>query len=134
VLVLATVGVLLAGGGVAFVVYDQATAIDRSTPDVVVVQFLQAALVEKDPNRVSLFVCDQWAPQAAIAAAGAPSNPKIVSSWGDLRSSTTGDNATVQAKLTFSLATNGGFQQDVQSWTFELRNQSGWRVCSLSKS
>ncbi len=71
------------GAGTLFYLYDRATAIDRSTPELVAGQFLRAALVERDSSRVSLFVCSQWTAAEATNDVSAPTNPKISVSWGD---------------------------------------------------
>jgi hypothetical protein len=125
--------IVIVGGGTAFFVYDRATAIDRSTPEVVVVQFLRATLVERDVRRIGLFVCNEWPAEQALAAAKPPTNPDISVSWGDLASTTRNGSSTVHAVVTFSAAVGGVFQQDPQSWTFTLKDQSGWRVCGLTK-
>jgi hypothetical protein len=125
--------VLLIGGGAAFVVYDKATEIDRSTPEVVADQFLDAGLVLRDVRRMSLFVCPSWSAGAAMATVAAPTDPKVIVSWGDVTSSTRGGTSVVSVSVQFSIAVSGGYQQSVQNWRLDLADDDGWRVCGLTK-
>ena len=67
----------VAAGGTLLYVYDQATAIDRSTPQVVVEQFLDATLILNNSDRVSLFVCKQWSAEAALLAVAPPTDKRV---------------------------------------------------------
>jgi hypothetical protein len=135
-LVLAVVlaAVLIVGGGAAFVIYDKATAIDRSSPEVVVQQFLRAGLTDRDPARVSLFVCRQWSADEAMKKIAPPADERIFISWGDYVSTRTGDKATVDVKVQFDLGVGSVSASSVRSWRLRLENQAGWRVCDLTKS
>jgi len=129
---LVTLGAVAAG--TLFYFYDQATAIDRSTPEVVVSQFLRAALVEKDPRRLSLFTCQQWSTEGAMAAAAPPADERIAASWGgDLAAEMSGGSATVDVRVQFADEDGALAVVSKRVWTFELENQDGWRVCSLTK-
>jgi hypothetical protein len=127
------VGVLVVGGGAAFVIYDRATAIDRSTPEVVAGQFLRATLVDRDPARVSLFVCRQWSAQDAIREADPPADPKVFTMWGDYASRVSGNIADVDVNVQFSFAVGGNAGRDIQLWVLHLEKQDGWRVCDITK-
>ena len=59
---------LLLGGTIGVVAYDKATAIDRSTPTVVIRQFMEAAALDHDSTRVGLFVCQGWSAADAMSA------------------------------------------------------------------
>jgi len=124
----------VAAGGTLFYVYDKATAIDRSTPQVVVEQFLDAALMLRDSDRIALFTCRQWSALEAAQKVGAPANPKIAPSWGDFSTRVEGVRASVDVRVYFSISVDGDFQQDIQSWTLRLEDQDGWRVCDLIKN
>jgi hypothetical protein len=124
---------LVVSGGTAVFLYDRATAIDRSTPETVVSQFLDSSLVLKDPAKTSLFVCRNWAADDAIAQAKPPTDPKVVVTWGDFDVQRTGSKSTVRATVQFRLPVGQGFARDVQRWRLELEDQDGWRVCSLVK-
>jgi hypothetical protein len=122
------------GAGTAFYFYDKATAVDRSTPQVTTVQFLNATLVQKDLARTSLFICSSWTAEEAMAEAAAPTDPRIVTSFGDFVASINGSDATVAARVVFRAKVNGGpIQQEVQMWQLSLKNEDGWRVCGLTK-
>jgi hypothetical protein len=129
-------GFLLVIGGIAggalFYFYDKATAIDRSTPQVSTRQFLDAALVQKDPSRVGLFVCGAWSAEEAIEAMGVPAEGVVVT-WGDSVANVTGDTATVTVRVVYRVSVGGVIQQDPQMWTLDLVQEDGWRVCDLTK-
>ena len=118
--------------GTAFIYfYDRATAIDRSTPESVVIQFLDASLRQKDPTRVSLFLCDQWPVDTAMAAAAGPDDAGVIPSWGAINVAISGSDATVTARVRFTYSDS---RRQVQTWTFSLRDQKGWRVCGLARA
>ena len=123
-----------AAAGTLFYFYDKATAIDRSTPEVATQQFLNATLVEKDPAKAGLYVCDSWSGSLAIAVANPPAGD-VTTTWGDPLVTTSGASATVTVSVQFSISAGGGAAvRDIQSWTLDLEDQDGWRVCSLTKN
>jgi hypothetical protein len=122
----------VAAGGTLFYFYDKSTAIDRSTPEVASRQFLDAALVRKDPTRLRLFICQSWSANEAIATTGIP-GVGVVVTWGDTVATTTGDAATVTVRVVFRVPVAGGVDQDAQMWTLQLVDEDGWRVCGLTK-
>jgi hypothetical protein len=130
--------VLVLGGlaaGTAFYVYDRATAIDRSTPQVVGVQFLDAALKLKDPKRVGLFICSSWtADQAMTAAAFPPAAGDITANWNDFVTTIDGRDATIIADVQFVGLSGETRIRLSQVWTLHLEQEDGWRVCSLDRS
>jgi hypothetical protein len=128
---IATLGVV-AGGSLLYF-YDRATAIDRSTPQVVTEQFLDAALVLNDPERVSLFVCHEWSAKEAMQAVARPADQRIAVEWGSFLTRTAGDHATVVTRVEFSVDAGSVAGSSVRMWTLELRNDDGWRVCALTK-
>lgn len=134
VVAIAVAAALVVGGGAAFVIYDEATKIDRGTPEVVVQQFLHAGLVDRDAARVSLFVCRQWSADEAMKKIAPPADERIFISWGDYVSTRTGDKATVDVKVQFDLGVGSVSASSVRSWRLQLENQAGWRVCDLTKS
>ena len=121
------------GAGTLFYLYDKATAIDRSTPEVVVDQFLRATLVQRDPNRVALFICQQWSTQEANDDVRPPANPNVDVSWGNYETDRVGAAADVSVRVYLSVESNG-FQESIQSWTLHLEDQDGWRVCDVTKN
>jgi hypothetical protein len=123
----------VAGGALLFF-YDQITGIDRSTPQVVTDQFLEATLSQRDSSRVALFVCSDWSAEQAVQAADAPTDSRVSTFWGDVTVNTVGETAIVSVRVVYRLPTGGGnIQQDTEMWTLQLERQDGWRVCGLSK-
>ena len=134
ILGIVVLSLFVVGGVAGLIVYNEATKIDRSTPTVVVRQFLQAALVDKDAAVVGLFVCGKWSSGQAMAAADLNLDPAIVVAWGVTSEQIDGGKARVVARVTFSLTGSGVSQRSVESWAFDAVQEDGWRVCSLSRS
>jgi hypothetical protein len=124
---------VVVGGGTAFLIYDRATAIDRSNPEVVVSQFLRAALVERDANSLSLFVCRQWSVQDAMREAAPPPGDSVMSTWHDYVTRTNGDSANVSVTVEFFRGTGAVTGGSLATWHFTLEDQDGWRVCSIRR-
>ncbi|MBM0238426.1 hypothetical protein JNW88_17025 [Micromonospora sp. ATA32] len=136
--VVAGVLALLCVGGavVGFVLYDRATAPDRSAPDVVVVNYLQATLVARDDTKADLYSCDR--PLPAIEGF----RDQMVSRERELDvafsinienvavSKSGPSNATVFAVIRRSASIDGVQQSLTDSWRFDVVDQNGWRVCS----
>ena len=124
---------VLLGGTIGVVAYDKATAIDRSTPTVVIRQFMEAAALDHDSARVSLFVCQRWSASAAMTAVVLPSVPNLRVNWGVTSVVENGDTATAEVRVLLSVpAGGGGSYRDVQPWHFALVREDGWRVCGLN--
>ncbi|MEU7585921.1 hypothetical protein AB0A95_06435 [Micromonospora sp. NPDC049230] len=135
--VVAGVLALLCLGGLAtgLVLYHRASAPDRSAPDVVVVNYLQAALVSRDTNRAKLFTCDDGVPAVdAFAAQVAQRERELAVSFSInienvVVSKTTAVNASVTAVIRRSASVDGVHQSLADTWRFDLRDSEGWRVC-----
>ncbi|MFG2055370.1 hypothetical protein ACGFI9_15225 [Micromonospora sp. NPDC048930] len=137
--VVAGVLALVCGSGavVGFVLYDRATAPDRSAPDVAVDNYLRAFLVDRDDTKAKEFACDGQAGldglralRDDLSAREKKFDATISVSWGALKAQRTGDNAVVEVDLIISALVDGTSQSDRQSWRFETRRVDGWRVCS----
>jgi hypothetical protein len=113
--------------------YDRTTAIDRSTPQVVTEQFLDATLILDDPDRVSLFVCSEWSALDAMQAVARPADPRVAVDWGSFSTTIAGDIATVVVQVESSVDAGPISGNSIRTWTLELRNEDGWRVCHLTK-
>jgi hypothetical protein len=126
-IILAVVGVfVLVAGGVGFVLYNRATEINRSTPTVAVDQFLGAAFVDKDNDRVRLFACPQWTEDRTREIQGR-FDPEVKVTWGSIVvQSRQGHQAVAIARMRLVFQ---GFV-DFQDWRFEVVEDNGWRVCS----
>lgn len=119
------------GGVVAFLVVDKATSVDRSTPQVVTAQFLNTALKLRDGDRLPLFLCNSWSVTAALAATAPPTDRQVTVSWGDTSTQITGKSALTNVTVQFiSLRPRA---RHSETWTLELRDEDGWRVCGLSR-
>ncbi len=146
-LILATVGGIMAllclgGVGVFVSIYDNATKIDRSEPDVVTDSFLLAYLVNRDDKSAQLFTCKN--PQLAeigalrdqIVAREKQFNVKVSVSWGALtRQAVTAKQEDVTTQLTISGSANGelGSSRN-EDWRFRVIEEGGgWRLCSGAK-
>ncbi|MEU9513683.1 hypothetical protein [Micromonospora sp. NPDC048169] len=141
--VVAGVLALLCIGGavVGFVLYDRATAPDRSAPDVVVDNYLRAFLVDRNDTRTEEFDCtgrvDADALRALrddLAAREQRFNTKISVSWGPLAVQESSEVAVVEVDLIISASVEGTTQSERQRWRFETRRDDGWGVCSAQRA
>ncbi|MFU8873862.1 hypothetical protein [Micromonospora sp. SL4-19] len=137
--VVAGVLALLCGSGavVGFVLYDRATAPDRSAPDVVVDNYLRAFLVDRNDTEAEEFACEGRANLGELRSLrdDLVSREKrfgttISVSWGALDARQTDDIAVVEVDLIISAFVDGISQSDRQGWRFETRQGDGWRVCT----
>ncbi|WP_026268180.1 hypothetical protein [Micromonospora sp. CNB394] len=134
--------VLCTVGGVAgFVLYDRATAPDRSAPDVVVDNYLRAFLVDRNDTKAEEFDCDGRADAEALRALRDDLlareqrfNTTISVSWGPLAVQQSGDSAVIEVELIISASVEGISQSDRQRWRFETRREDGWGVCSAQRA
>ncbi|MFI7548757.1 hypothetical protein ACIBQ2_03330 [Micromonospora sediminimaris] len=127
----------LTGGVVGYFVYDRATTLDRSAPDVVVDNYLRAYLVDRNDVRASLFTCESstelnelYRLREDLAAREVRFSTTMSVVWGMLQVDRNGDRAEVRVDLTISAQVDGIRQSDRQSWTFTTRLGEDWRVCS----
>jgi hypothetical protein len=135
--VLGGLAVLCVGGlGTGYLLYQKVSEPDRSTPGVVVRQYLDATLNERDDNRARLFTCRGTTGLAPVQALRDDNESKEKQYNVGIRvnpegfvTRQSGSNATVDVKLRLSVSTNGTFQEQIQSWRFTLKRESGWRVC-----
>ena len=119
---------LITGAGTAFLLYNRATEVNRSTPTIAVHQFLSAVFVERDDNRAKLFTCPEWTKQRSDETR-ARFDPEVKVKWeGVTEQSRQGKQAVVTARLQLLWQ---GFA-DFQQWRFEVVEDNGWRVCSAA--
>ncbi|MFI6239103.1 hypothetical protein ACIBEF_04410 [Micromonospora sp. NPDC050795] len=139
--VVAGVLALLCLGGVATAVvwYNRASTPDRSTPDVAVINYLQATLVSRDPNRAGLFTCEGAVPSVDEFAADVAGRERELGVSFSINiedvavTETAGADATVVAVIRRSAAIDGIHQSLTDTWRFELNDRDGWRVCAGSR-
>ncbi|MCG5452792.1 hypothetical protein [Micromonospora hortensis] len=141
--VVAGVLALLCLGGVAtaLVWYNRASTPDRSTPDVVVDNYLRAFLVDRNDVRADLFTCESGSQLEALRALRTDLLEReqrfattITVSWGTLNVQTQGDVAAVEVTLIISARVDGMSQSDRQPWQFNTRLADGWQVCGGTRA
>ncbi|MGC4850257.1 hypothetical protein ACLQ3F_23755 [Micromonospora sp. DT15] len=141
--VVAGVLALLCLGGIATAVvwYNRASTPDRSTPDVVVDNYLRAFLVDRNDVRADLFTCESESQLEALRALRTDLVEReqrfgttITVSWGPLTVQTQGEAAAVEVTLIISARMDGISQSDRQSWRFDTRSSDGWHVCGGTRA
>lgn len=138
IVLVSVVGVLAVALGVTgYLYYDKATAPDRSAPDVVVDNFLREYLVHRNDEAARQFTCSDQSELVEIARQRddiqqreQTFSVKIAVTWGSLDVGPESNGAVpVTTKLILSTDTNLGPQEDQEVWQFQVRQESGWRVC-----
>lgn len=132
--VLAIVAAFLAavGGVVGFVVYDRATAIDRSTPAVAADQFIAAALIDRDTTRAQLFACDRL--NVGEFVTGLPTFLQPIGiSWGITSVVTTQHGAEVLARVRYTAVGKTVAADFTEHWAMTVVKSDGWRVCAVER-
>lgn len=137
-----TAGVLtllcLGGVGVGINLYDEATAIDRENPDVVVANYLGAQLVDRDDATAKLYSCAQdqgLEPikelKADIERREQGFDVKILVDWGSLQVQPVGNDRNVTTEIGLRIF---AAERSVQQWQFTVIDENGgWRVCSAQR-
>ncbi|MEU4713819.1 hypothetical protein AB0F73_09240 [Micromonospora purpureochromogenes] len=131
----------MSGGVIGYVLYDRATTPDRSAPDVVVVNYLQAVLVARDDSKANLFTCDGPLPAVdefrdRMAAREQQLDAVFSVNIENVAVTKTGDKSAVVDAVIRRSATIDGVQQSLtDNWRFEVADQQeGWRVCSAASA
>ncbi|TDB79224.1 hypothetical protein [Micromonospora sp. KC721] len=141
--VAAAVMALLCVGGAAigYVLYDRATAPDRSAPDVVVDNYLREFLVNRNDIRADQLVCEGGTAKERsqlqllrddLLVREERFNTTITVSWGALEVRRDGNNAQVETVLIISALVEGITQSDRQRWRFRTQLRDHWRVCEAA--
>jgi hypothetical protein len=141
-IVLLAAGAALAGGvGYGFLLYDQATRPDRSSPEVTVDNYLRGLLVERDDVRAGLYAC-QGPRLDEIRALRTEAERRerdfgvtVRTTWGALRGTRVNDGQQrVQTRLTISGISGGQVRSErMEMWDFTVVDDDGWRVCGAAK-
>jgi len=132
----------IGGVGVAISLYDDATKINRSEPDIVADSFLIAYLVNRDDQAAKLFTCK--GPNLAgisalrdqLVAREKEFDVKVSVSWGALNRKAVGQGREdVDTQLTISGSAEGHITSSRnEDWRLHLVDDGGgWRVCDASK-
>jgi hypothetical protein len=137
----AIVGTTCLGGlGVGYFLYYKASEPNRSTPTVVVDQYLQATFDDRDEQRAGLFTCgdperltDMQAMLNDIKDVEKDGSTKITVRWEGLEANVTGSSATVNANLIVITPSGEVSSRSIRRWQFRLEDRSGWRVCQAKR-
>ena len=129
--------------GVVVSLYDDATKIDRSEPDVVTDSFLIAYLVNRDDKAAQLFTCKNpdlaniSALREQLVAREKQFNVKVSVSWGPLnRQAIAPGQEDVSTQLTISGSSNGQMSSSRnEDWQFRVIEEGKtWRLCGGAKT
>ena len=133
---LIVLAVLCVGGlGTAYFAYDKATRPDRSTPGVVVQQFVNSTFNDRDPSEAKLYTCrsPQLGEVDAMLADFVQREGQFDTRFTVTLTNTSpridGDSAVVEADLLVTTSASRSFRH----WRFDLVDQSGWRVCAARR-
>ncbi len=128
----------LGGVGIAVLLYDEETKIERAEPDAVADNFLRAYLVDRDDEQASLYQCKSGGDFQNIAAyrADIVNREKQFSvgirvSWGTIAVQTNANRAEAETDLVKTAAKQSGRITD--TWRLSLVDQDGWRVCGATE-
>ncbi len=138
-------GILCLGGvGVAVLLYDEETKIDRIDPDQVTSSFLRTYLVGRSDQEATLFTCRKAANLDQIAALREEMVERekrfgtlVTASWESLTVSTPSNGSTsVNVDLVISGSKNNQqVSSRTEAWRFGLVDEDGgWRVCNATKA
>lgn len=131
----------LAGSAVGYILYDRATRIDRSTPSIVVEQYIYTIFEDRNLDGADVFECRNSSSRASMQALltdieerETKYNIVIKVSTANYSSSVVGDSAEVSVSLRVDVPEEDGRpSRSTQRWRFELRDEDGWRVCGAAK-
>jgi hypothetical protein len=137
------VALLCLGGVGAFVtLYDDATKIDRSAPDVAVDNYLRAYLVNRDDTQAALFSCQSkegLSPMSELreelVRRERDFDVKVNVTWSSLTVTEVGAaRREVNTGLTIAGSANGQPRsRRTEGWAFDVVDEGGWRVCGATK-
>jgi hypothetical protein len=133
----------LGGIGVAVLLYDKETKIDRATPDQVTSSFLRSYLGDRSDQEASLYICKSNASLNEIASLRQEMIDRekkfgttVTASWESLVvSDVPPDKKSVAVDLVIAGSARGQqVSSRTESWTFALVDQDGWRVCGAKRA
>ena len=138
-IVAAVVGIGAVGAGaVALRTYDQATKIDRTHPEAVLVEYVNAELVVRDEARTELFTCADSHKLAELRALQEQLRQEegvggfttqVTLGTADIRDG----GRTIVSDISLSQGSGVEVRTRVQTWRFTLVDEDGWRVCGAEQ-
>lgn len=127
----------VAAGGTLLLTYHEATKLDRSNPEVVLIRYLDATFERKDQAMASLFTC---AKPAALAPLNSYRDELVVreKAFGVTILVTSGrmtqTGRTIQTDLHVVANKNGAVESESSNpWLFTMVDEDGWRVCGAER-
>ncbi|MQA26512.1 MAG: hypothetical protein GEU94_13820 [Micromonosporaceae bacterium] len=124
---------LLCIGGAALVFLGGSIGA-TSTPEGAVTAFMKAAFDDRDFSEAEDYICDRWKDQSrrqydnSFGDGSSTDNSSVKASWNNVRKvSETGSDAKVSVDV--SVEYQG--RSSSSTWTFELVDESGWKICDL---
>jgi hypothetical protein len=136
VVIAGVLALLCVGGlGSAYFYYRKVSEPDRRTPAVVLEQFVEAKVNDRDQGRAATLTCrstsfhelDQLT--ADLKAREKQFDTTFTVQTVDLVVQEKGGSANVDTDLRISTPES----TSTQRWRFAMKNQSGWRVCSAER-
>ena len=127
----------LGGVGVFVSLYDNATKVERTDPNVVLFNFLGAYLADRDEQEAQLYTCKGGADLASLDAFRAEIEKTeknysvgIRVTWKNLNVQVVGNRASATVDIVRTIS--GGSEEAFDPWSFAMIDDDGWRVCSAS--
>jgi hypothetical protein len=129
------------GSVVGYFWYDRATRVDRSTPVVVVFQYVDSIFTSRDVERAKLYECNGANPRGPlldvlrqIEERERSFNIIFIVKVTEYENEELGRTSRVRATIDFFAPVDSGeISQIRQPWSFDLEDDNGWRVCRASK-
>lgn len=137
--VMAAVGIGAASAGVvALRAYHEATKIDRTTPSVVVREYVEAYLVARDDQRAELFICRNPEGFDDISAARSQllaeeKSGGVTTQVVPARLTESDGGRLVTAELKINQGSGLHTDRRTQYWRFTMVDEDGWRVCGAER-
>ncbi|MBB5871255.1 hypothetical protein F4553_004634 [Allocatelliglobosispora scoriae] len=129
--------VVLGGAGLTFRIYDQATKVDRSQPEVVVREYIVAVLNRRDDAKAAIYSCENSQGLMSIlelrSSLESDERKFNLSTQVSLARLSRDGSGRVDADLEILQQGSGGATQDRQHWKFTMVQDDGWRVCGAER-
>jgi hypothetical protein len=137
-IVAVAVGVGAVGAaGVALRAYDQATKIDRTHPESVVGEYVDAFLVQRDATRTGLYICDnpdlEDMDRLRVQLIHEEQDRGTLTLVALGVSHVMDDGRHVDTELLLSQGAGTDVRTRAQMWRFTLTDEDGWRVCGAEQ-